>query len=98
MINNPELIEKIKNQIKNLTFEELDKAIKKVEEKENMEKEVCYKKEVEYKISINIEDKFFDFNTYEKKTSNIWKKIFNFNKKEKTIINENQESKIPEAA
>lgn len=98
MINSPELIEKIKNQIKNLTFEELDRAIKKVEEKERLEKQVCYQKEVEDTNSIKIEEKFFNFNTYEEKTSSIWQKIFNFNKKEKAIINENQESKILEAA
>lgn len=93
MINDPKLIEKIKKQIRNISFEELDNAIKNVEEREN---------NIEYNLNmsttIEIKDEFFDFNTYSKEeTSNFIKKFFKFNKKEKNNKNE-KEINIPEAA
>lgn len=93
MINDPKLIEKIKKQIRNISFEELDNAIKNVEEREN---------NIEYNLNmsttIEIKDEFFDFNTYSKEeTSNFIKKFFSFNKKEKNNKNE-KEINIPEAA
>ena len=93
MINDPKLIERIKEQIRNISFEELDNAIKNVDEREN---------NIEYNLNmsttIEIKDEFFDFNTYSKEeTSNFIKKIFNFNKKEKNNKNE-KEINIPEAA
>lgn len=78
MINDPRIIERIKNQIKNISFEELDNAINKVEEKEN---NIQYNSNMS--ISIEIKDEFFDFNTYsEKKTSQFANRFLKFDKKE----------------
>lgn len=74
MTNNPKIIEKIKKQIKSTTKEQLQRAIKLVDEEyENM------KIELKNNSMYCIEEKYKIFNIHKKKTSS----IFNIFKKSK---------------
>lgn len=92
MINNPKLINQIKDQIKNLSPELLNEILNEVEEQEMRENQLAY--QMDLILSVEMEESFFDFfTTY----STLWERLFK-SKKEKQQIRENQEKEFLEAA
>lgn len=91
MINNPKLIESIKKKIKNVSFKDLDLAIKRADEEfEKWEIEYKEIKNIEYNsnenslLLIDNED-YFEFYLHKNSTSNFITRLFTKQQKTKKI-------------
>lgn len=78
MINNPNLIEEIKKQLRNTTREQLDQAMKLVDEEYDL------KIEFEYEQVYSISNDYSVFSVHKKKPSNILSILFG-NKKDEEV-------------
>lgn len=69
MINNPKLIEKIKQQLRNTTREQLEKAIKLVDEEYNTKIKLS---EVEYKNIYSTNNEYSTFSVHKNRTNSLF--------------------------